>query len=308
MQSGSSIDQVDLQENGFVLDFLYQDARRVGSFLAQLDPSGHVQGRKATTSAGQAAGSSTAVSANANAVVARGGLNLSGHEDRTTSRSLEQTLDPLWTNAADLLNLLEDQGSLKRNIDEARIGDCIVLKGALGIFDLALLKMIWRTPELRTFLESTFAGGLMSVPDLASVVETFFPKYKSNLAQGSKGFAKMIMSILEMQADTLQGRLRNEDDRLFYFTLNEAGLVGSPTELFLKHGFGLAGEWSVMGIMDAVPGEATFQTSALGGIFGLSGNPLMTTLSALQDISRQAGRPEEAYGLSPLLIFRTAAA
>jgi hypothetical protein len=80
--------------------------------------------------------------------------------------------------------------------------------------------------------------------------------------------------------------------------------------MFLKHGTTIAGEWAVMGVLDALPdldssGDVTesgiagaIGTGALEGPFG----QMMRTLIPI--MRPMLGRPFKAYGITPLLIFR----
>ena len=292
----------DQQESDSVFDFLYQDARRVGSCLAQLNPGGLVQSVKQQNLTEETGGVDASVSAGANAIVARAGTGLSTRYGNTNRDSIERTFDPFWTNAVDLLNLLESRQLLHRDITSAGIGKFVLVTGRLGIIDFSQLKLVWDIPELRALCEKSIADGLG--PSDAAL--TFFPKHKNNKEQAAKAFAKLIVTVFQSLPETIQGRLSDGNDRLFYFTLNDAGLVSSPTELLLKHGLAIGGEWSIMGILDALPGPRSFEEPGVVASLGLEGNPLTILLGGMQGILQQAGKPDEAYGLSPLLIFRSA--
>jgi hypothetical protein len=60
----------DGQSTDSVYDFLYHDARRVASLLAQFDPSGHLTGIKQTESAESGSGMKFGASAGGNVLVA----------------------------------------------------------------------------------------------------------------------------------------------------------------------------------------------------------------------------------------------
>jgi hypothetical protein len=82
-----------------VLDFLYHDVRRVASFLAQFDPSGHLTGLKQSENVSEQQSEEGTVSATANAVGARA---VGTHVNKRLSaggEATERTYDPLWVNA-----------------------------------------------------------------------------------------------------------------------------------------------------------------------------------------------------------------
>ena len=298
----SSNAPVDQQESDSVFDFLYQDARRVGSCLAQLSPGGLVQSVKQQNSTEETGGLDASVTAAANAVVARAGSSFSTRHGNTNRDSIERTFDPFWTNAVDLLDLLESRSLLHRDMTSAGIGKFVLVTGKLAIIDLSQLKLVWGIPELRSLCEKAIADGLGD----SEVSAAFFPKHKNSREQASKAFSKLMVTVFQSLPETVQGRLADEENRLFYFTLDDAGLVSSPTELLLKHGLAIAGDWSIMGILDAFPGPRSFDEHGVASSLGLAGNPLTILLGGMQGILQQAGKPDDAYGLSPLLIFRSA--
>jgi hypothetical protein len=79
----------------------------------------------------------------------------------------------------------------------------------------------------------------------------------------------------------------------------------------LKHGIQLAGEWLTLGILDAVPTHplSDAQTEAQNAVTMATLGPMMGGLGVMADVLRPIlGRPSEAYGLTPLLVFREVAA
>src|SRR5687768_8772008 len=113
----------DAQENDSVYDFLYQDVRRVGSYLAQFDVSGHLtaitqsdtinKGSKRSWKA--TVGGSIPGLPGAEVGVERG-------PSEAGSESSERAYDPLWANARALLDYLSERDVIERDIDRASIG------------------------------------------------------------------------------------------------------------------------------------------------------------------------------------------
>ncbi len=103
-KSGKTASEVALDEQkaDSVLDFLYQDARRVGSFLAQFDNSGHLKQIKQNESASKSASTSAEARVGAHALFAASAGKLDRTEASQGVESVERTYDPFWANARNL--------------------------------------------------------------------------------------------------------------------------------------------------------------------------------------------------------------
>ena len=108
---------------------LYHDARRVGSFLAQMDPSGHLTAVKHTENATSASGMKFSAHAGAGVSLARGGGAFEDQRTAGEQQSAERTYDPLWTNALALLDMLDERGMIRDGLESARIGQFVKVSG-----------------------------------------------------------------------------------------------------------------------------------------------------------------------------------
>lgn len=92
--------------------------------------------------------------------------------------------------------------------------------------------------------------------------------------------------------------------RKIWGTLRSDSLTGSASDLLLKHGAKIAGTWSILGILDAKPDNgASMQVPDIGGRIQTDGFTVI--LEALGPVARLLlGRPNQAFGATPLLIFR----
>lgn len=285
-------EQDALEGENSVFDFLYQDARRVGSFLAQLNPAGHVQGVKQTVATEETGDGGAKISAGASALVARAGGDLSGQISFTNRDSLGRTFDPLWCNAIELLDFLETKSLIGRDISETKIGEFVLVSGSLGILDAALLKLIWTVPEVRAMLEQGVANVALQPGE----------SRKEKIA-----FSKTLVKVLMSLPESIQIRLRDVPGHLVYCSIHEAGLISTTAELFFKHGIAVPGQWSVLGILDAHPGEWLSDNPKIDKDLGLSDTGILPVLlNGMQGLMREAGRLAIAYGLTPLLILRKA--
>jgi hypothetical protein len=89
-------------------------------------------------------------------------------------------------------------------------------------------------------------------------------------------------------------------DYKVWMSLRKESLIIPPGDLLLKHGAGIAGVWNVIGILDAVPDAQhpiTMYTSP--------GGPIMGMLTGFYPAARALyGRPSDAFGMTPILIYR----
>lgn len=142
--SNNSSPQQDDQQNDFVLDFLYHDAPRVASFLAQFGTYGVPQQSKTGQAAKRVGATKTGGAAGIDVpAVAKGQASLEYTSTDDTQRTEETTWDPLWANARALLDFLEERDMIQRDIWKARVGQFVLAKGALIFLDLAMLKGAW---------------------------------------------------------------------------------------------------------------------------------------------------------------------
>lgn len=119
----------------------------------------------------------------------------------------------------------------------------------------------------------------------------------------------MALELVHALPTTVQGRFLSGQDQ-FWGSLIPEGLTSSPGDLMLKHGIQIAGQWSTVGILDATPDTTKSEVeqaidqvkamAALGAVMG--GIGLMAS-----HLRPMLGRPTEAYGITPLLVFREVA-
>lgn len=121
-ESGASDTEQGGPESDSVYDFLYHDAQRVGSFLAQFDDAGLLQ--QVTQSEGAYRGSKRGWKAAAGGSIPTvGSVNISAERgpEKGGFETSERVYDPLWTNARTLLDFLDERGMLRRELGDARI-------------------------------------------------------------------------------------------------------------------------------------------------------------------------------------------
>jgi hypothetical protein len=276
-----------------VYDFLYYDARRVGSFLAQFDQFGHLQNvtKGETASKGAKRGSHWKIGGSLPVPGFPEGAeaSISGGLDPVQggSESLALGYDPFWTNAISLLDYLSGQKLIKADLGGTGIGQFVIATGAISVFDLATVSKIWALPSLRNQINAQSPGGGNKRGKPSEFNTAVFALEMVSLMPHG------IQVYMDSAKRTIWGSLRAE------------AMIVPPNDLFLKHGRIIAGQWTLVGILDAKP-----DTGA-----GMDGDPNLdvnilthgftSVLAALGPMARHLlGRPNHAFGVTPLLIFR----
>ncbi len=290
-----------------VYDFLYHDTARVASFLAQFDPSGHLTGVEQTDTAEQTSSDKTGGSVKGGVPTLLGtSATYEGQSSTRGGEGSKRTYDPLWANARELLALLADR--LVRDLRQARMGQFVIATGSLSVLDLSLFKQIWS-------LETVRRSAMEEVGGVSSTQNRAERRRAGKANQHRHGDADTniddLLKFIGAMPHLTQAVLSTSDNDQIWTTLREGSLIGSSSDLVLKHGMAVRGSWTIVGVLDATPeilpdgevdeevvqGQVT-ASQAMPGPFGDVMRELAIPL-------RQAlGRPFTHYGVTPLMIFR----
>lgn len=274
----------DRQEINSVYDFLYHDVNRIGSFLAQFDPYGHLKSLTRSKSVSDNTNSTTNYNTKLQ-VPFLGEAGSSGDigAQETISDNSAKTYDPLWQNSLALLDYLHQRKMINRNISQSSIGQFILFSGKLFLFNMA-------------FLQKLAKGKLMRQSIIHSVTLAGTPKNPVKTGT-AKNAANLGMELFDNLPGLIQARLISDDFNV-WATLPCEGLSISIDDLFLKHGPSISGTWSMLGILDALPHQdESFDHLVFEGFQkGL--------LDLSKDVKPHFGRPSDYYGVMPLLVFR----
>lgn len=294
-------------EQDSVYDFFYHDARRVGSFLAQLDSSGHLTGLKQTEATESGSVGKVGGGVGASAYFLKGNATLDDQSSLGEKQSLERSYDPLWTNALTLLDALSERGMIQRNLIEARIGQFVLVTGNLLVLDLSMIKSAWNNPIISgiirmgaTDLQTSAVAKGQRRPDR--------PRPGAVAAPVPSEPVDIALALMSMLPHSLQCRLVSDTANV-WCSIDEEFVVGRASDVLLKHGALLQGEWSILGIMDAYPDDGDVGNAANQEILSrVAGTIVGQLVVGLSGPTRQLlGRPPETYGVTPLLIFREVA-
>lgn len=309
-------------KHGSVFDFLYHDARRTASFLAQLDPDGHLTGIKRMERVEETSSDKSGASAQGGIpTLARAQAMFEGQRGKVAGEAAERTYDPLWANARALLDYLDERDMIRRDVASARIGEFVLVTGGLTMMDLSLFKTVWSLPAMRE----------LAIKGAAQQQQPDAPTPEARNRQERRALTKKVsnngpslearqqvegaFAIVGMLPHTVQARVTQPDKTVVWSSLREDGLVTSAADLMLKHGSAIAGQWSALGVLDALPdadAEGNLTDSGIQSIISalsLSGSAFGKLLVDMEPhIRPMLGRPFQAYGITPLLIFREVSA
>jgi len=289
-------------ENTSVYDFLYHDSRRIASFLAQFDENGLLTGlrRGENLTKGTRRGYKVEVGGSV-AVLGGGNLGFERSPGESGGESAERIYDPLWANAREFLDAASAREMIKRDISTARIGQFVLVSGSIVIADLAPLKPMWNMPVVKKLMFSE-AGGAQQNNSNRNRQSRRASGQSSNDTPTTE--AELGVALLpHLHHSGLL--LMMGDGFATWSSVVADALVSTLPDLALKHGAKIAGEWSMLGILDARPDDASAGLTIeerlnLNLMVGIP-----STSVVLAEAARVVmGRPSESYGVTPLLVFR----
>lgn len=136
------------QSTASVFDFLYNDSRRVGSYLAQLDENGLLTEIRRGEQASKDAKRGFSIGGQ---VLGTGG-NVEWTPEEGGGESAERVYDLFWANARELLDALDAEAMIRRDLGSAPIGSLVLLSGQMSMVDLSLLRDFRELPSMRDIM------------------------------------------------------------------------------------------------------------------------------------------------------------
>ena len=300
-------------ENASVYDILYHDDVRIASFLSQFDNNGLLTGLTAGDSVvkGQKRGKKFGLGGSS--PVGGGNLSFELGPGEAGSESLQRVYDPYWANALQFLDVLHARNLIQREVNQARIGQFILATGSLILSDLNTLKALWELPSIRKSMINAAVEAAKNEEE-EQEPQNRQERRKRNAQNRNKRAPKepeipeemaIAMEALPHMPHGGQIHLVDENDA-YWAPVKERSLVAPMTELILKHGPKIAGQWSMVGILDALPWEENAEMTAMEMVrIGMLGDSVPNlALNLAGPIRQMMGRPLLSYGITPLLIFR----
>lgn len=283
-----------------VRDFLYHDARRIASFLAQFQTYGVAHAIRSTESVRESRSQETIAGADVGVpALIKGSTTLGNATSIEEGDAAEHTFDPLWTNAQSLLQYLTERGMIVPKIYRAYIGQFVLVSGKLSIFDLSIAREFWKgSPIKSAFVQE------MKKQNSAQASSSNRPGRPAAPPPKKSAFddPEVGLALLSVLPHTIQCTLRMPATTV-WCSLSSESMVVSSSDILLKHGVSIAGEWSILGILDATPQSSNAHDQITGALsLGLLSGQLASQVGVPAQLF--LGRPSSAYGITPLLIFR----
>jgi hypothetical protein len=290
----------------FVLDFLYNDSRRIGSFLAQFEP-GHLQRYTQTREAERARQDTSERSGKGKIPgLAEGEVSAAQQVVASAAEAYERVFDPYWSNPRAFLDHLSEHNLIRRDIEEASIGQFVLVKGALIIADLQMLHPLWGMPAIQNFMLASHDANQEASQGSRSERRQAHAKQRQQPSQKRMpSEVELVMALLPHMPHAGHIHIVS-DDFAVWAPVAEGAMVTPMADLVLKHGPKVAGEWSLLGILDALPfrTEEAMTEMEIIRTGMISENVSKVALQLAPYIRQAFGRPLLSYGMTPLLLFR----
>lgn len=266
------------QSTDSLYDFLYIDKERASSLLTQLYTPGVVKSIKRTASDSD----KEITNGGFDVKLAKAGISI----EEAITHTQEKLFDASWALPINLLDKLSEDGFIHKGIDGARLGNNVIITGDIRFFDISFIKK--SIPFMGKVMLSQ-----MPISKGAKKVKFEDIPIAENLTLG------LMEGLFDVIPDSLQVDFMDDYGNNIWMTISRDNFTINPDDMMLKYGGEIPGEWHVLGLVDALPD--TEQTSQ--ATFPI--HPIKDGMKdMLSGIKEMAGRPDESYGMTPLIIFR----
>ena len=116
--------------------------------------------------------------------------------------------------------------------------------------------------------------------------------------------ARILLDSLVALPNTVHMRIITDNGKLIYCAAKSEGLTSSVTDIGMNHGTILQGVWHILGLYDSRPDSMNIDIEDVAKKFDLNNRMILKSATGYGPMLRQVGRPDGAYGITPLLIFR----
>lgn len=213
---------------------------------------------------------------------------------KSVEDAIERHFDAEWAAPLNFLATVAERGMLNHDLSQSRLGQIVLVRGNLQVLDFATLQTLWRPIQRMTLSQA--------VKEVKATVNRQQKRGGADAliaeqAKQQREDSEVIGDVLDALPPLIQVKCFN-DQHSAWGTLKPEFMLSSPAELALKHGRGLPGQWTVVGILDALP--------HMSNPLPPDGNTEIETglVSAMDFMKESLGRRNSHYGITPLLIYR----
>ncbi len=268
-----------------LFDFLYADHERVASFLAQLHRSGTPTETEEAATKGKRG-------------TKKGGIKLGLVEGETEAerdwgREVRLTYDPLWSNSQNLIEHIQE-AQASRDAALPALGQLRIFSGSLLAYDLSSLTSIMNSDAMEDFI----AAGIKDDPGAADRSSKFRSAEKKKNASVIREFLKGLPLGI--------GFVLVTESCHFWFSVKRDYLSLYDLDIPLKFPAHISGQWNVLGVVDALANDHVEGLNSVlsRNIDGLIPAMVLHMMQLTGATAAMFGRPLQAFGLSPLVVFR----
>jgi len=263
-------------ENLDLFDYLYVDRDRIGAYHTQL--AGKGVPLKSTYTHRGTSSESEYLKHGIPKVVDKG---FDSKVDVT--QGTEHSFDPAWPMVLETIQTLDQRGYIRDSVIGVPVNSLIRATGILSIADLSLLTTLWN-PLTRMLKEQSSKA-------------SHKPPVQSDL----KSIGEFAKAITQPVAFQLISGHDASAMLLAWGAMRRDSIIASAQDLLLMHGGLLPGAYTIIGVLDV--GLAGPQASTY--LEQLQPTSTFEMTLKLQHVLRSTfGRPDNANGVTPLLIYR----
>lgn len=270
----------DSQNIESIFDFFYLDNSKIKSFYAQLNGLGALNSLKNTSQVGD----TRKLEATVGMPTVTGGRMGNDHTVNTTS---EHLYDGLPTMPREMINRLDELGFIYRDLTPDNLGALVLLKGYLNITDIEVMKGVV-DPTIKFMFNNLPTNSGAERAELKKLQDQMSP-----LIEFIKNIPFALSCNLFVKTEEVDSLTE------VWMSLAREDMSSTIHDINFKHGDKLAGQWYVLGVLDAIPNSLDNNKNLLPD------NDEMDQLrKSMSEMMKMFGRSEEAYGMTPIAIFR----
>lgn len=259
----------------FLYDFLYLDRSRAQSWLAQLVADGVQLSSKYSSS------STDSSKLNATGGVP-GFVKGGGSSTESVTETMERSFNTEWSIPLNLLDTLSEAEYIRKDVDEAPLGAVVHIRGNATVIDISFMQTGW----------DAFSAMILAQEKTTHANKVAKALQKAELSN--------IGGVLKFMPPMPQLYLQTDEGDTIWSVLHDEHMIVDTSVLTLTHGSSIKGDWHMLAVLDALPDIGEPASSPLH-----IGRPIADGLLPVMDALREGiGRPDYAYAVSPIAIFR----
>ncbi|WP_341268752.1 hypothetical protein [Morganella morganii] len=216
------------------------------------------------------------------------------------SESFELTHDATWSLPLQLLDLLHAHNLMTFGTSGSRLGSLSLISGNIVIFDVSTMKK--SLPFFANYLALQRKRISPTLPPKAKSSKKS-PNTADDIEVADGVTVGIIKDFLDVIPTQIQVDFYEVGGSQSWMSLNPEWLTINPTDLALKYGSNLPGQWNVLGIVDAMP-DYLVDTNSEPFIRDEDNEMKSGVYGMIDQLRTMFGRSDTKYGITPLLIFR----